>query len=191
METIIFIECGRKRRGEYANCKLCNNKFARRLKPVKGREKQVYCGSKCSRIASRTRIEVECYQCKNKFERVPNKIKSSKTGLHFCSRKCKEFAQSIEGGCEEIQPKHYNNGEHNYRAKCKDELKLGCIDCPVKELYKLTVHHIDGDRSNNDKSNLEVVCWNCHAKRHLQYIDGEWSFYQKCLTPREMLSKIS
>lgn len=30
------------------------------------------------------------------------------------------------------------------------------------------VHHIDGDRSNNEESNLEIVCASEHAKRHME-----------------------
>ena len=49
----------------------------------------------------------------------------------------------------------------------KEEIKLGCIDCSNKTEYILTVHHKDGIRQNNKKENLEVVCSNCHIKRHL------------------------
>ena len=37
----------------------------------------------------------------------------------------------------------------------------GKIDIPEK---LLDVHHVDGDRSNNDVSNLVVLCVWCHAK---------------------------
>lgn len=39
---------------------------------------------------------------------------------------------------------------------CKNTEWLG-------ELIALEVHHIDGDRTNNDKQNLQLICPNCHA----------------------------
>lgn len=33
------------------------------------------------------------------------------------------------------------------------------LDCPIK----LEVHHIDGNRTNNEYTNLKLLCPNCHA----------------------------
>jgi predicted HNH restriction endonuclease len=30
----------------------------------------------------------------------------------------------------------------------------------------LEVHHVDGNNKNNDQSNLQVLCLNCHGKTH-------------------------
>ena len=38
------------------------------------------------------------------------------------------------------------------------------------------VHHVDGNRDNNVTNNLEVVCHNCHIKRHLKKVGDEWSY---------------
>lgn len=42
-----------------------------------------------------------------------------------------------------------------------------CEDCQLtnwkNQLIKLELHHIDGDRTNNEKSNLQLLCPNCHA----------------------------
>ena len=34
----------------------------------------------------------------------------------------------------------------------------------------LGVHHIDRNRDNNDLSNLEVLCPNCHSVEHMKHI---------------------
>ena len=33
------------------------------------------------------------------------------------------------------------------------------LDCPIS----LEIHHIDGDRTNNDYLNLQLLCPNCHS----------------------------
>lgn len=34
----------------------------------------------------------------------------------------------------------------------------------LKEKIPLEVHHIDGDRTNNDVDNLKLLCCNCHSQ---------------------------
>jgi 5-methylcytosine-specific restriction endonuclease McrA len=41
-----------------------------------------------------------------------------------------------------------------------------CKICGFDDLNVLCVHHIDGNRKNNDISNLEILCANCHFKMH-------------------------
>lgn len=43
-------------------------------------------------------------------------------------------------------------------------LYLGCDSCRTKEY--LTIHHIDGDKRNNELSNLQTLCWSCHRIAH-------------------------
>lgn len=56
-----------------------------------------------------------------------------------------------------------------YRKDC-------CEECGSKNEYdaggylvkkrRLTVHHVDGNRFNNDPSNLQTLCRKCHDKKH-------------------------
>lgn len=45
-----------------------------------------------------------------------------------------------------------------------------CENCGLTEWQKqpivLEVHHQDGDRTNNDFSNLKLLCCNCHSLTH-------------------------
>lgn len=51
---------------------------------------------------------------------------------------------------------------------------------------------MDGDRSNNKRENLEIVCANCHLIRHLKKSqDGNWVRDYKRLTPREKIAEIT
>jgi len=54
-----------------------------------------------------------------------------------------------------------------YRDKAIDEYGDGCLHCGIgyKANY-IEVHHIDGDRTNNDLENLTVLCKKCHGNAH-------------------------
>lgn len=84
-------------------------------------------------------LYIECsYQyCSNTFETKKNK--------KYCSRGCKGKARQIR---------------NTYRAHKKSK----CEKCGfIPELnIQLDVDHIDGNKNNNDVSNLQTLCANCH-----------------------------
>ncbi len=46
-----------------------------------------------------------------------------------------------------------------------------CNRCNFNDpIQILGVHHIDRNRHNNDLSNLEVLCPNCHSIEHMKHI---------------------
>jgi hypothetical protein len=55
----------------------------------------------------------------------------------------------------------YVNGRRSYRTKI--ELKE-CFSC--SSVRNLEIHHIDENRDNNRKTNLQVLCRSCHFKIH-------------------------
>lgn len=63
----------------------------------------------------------------------------------------------------------------NYREKCIREKGNDCFLCDSPE--EIEVHHIDGDRQNNDIDNLIPVCKDCHNNIHNSQtsIHKEWS----------------
>lgn len=146
-------------------CKHCDRLF---WCPVDRISRRKFCSCKCAQEAQRaTRIEIECDQCSRSFYRVPSHVeRKSKSGLRFCSRHCKEEAQSLEGGnVAALQPKHYGNGiRAAYRRRVLRRRPNRCVRCGYRQDPKmLDVHHIDGDRTNNKPNNLEIVCVWCHA----------------------------
>lgn len=191
-EIIVFEESGCKRKGERAKCKTCNKEFTRRLKPPRGTKKKEHCSVACRSKNQERRVWIKCPVCNKKVERKKSAARSTKHGILFCGRECKEFAQSLEGDCKKIQPSHYGaaNGIYSYREKCKKQFVKGCR-CGEKKIYKLVVHHKDGNRENNEMSNLEVVCCNCHTVRHLKQVNGVWVFDYSVLTPRSRIKELT
>jgi predicted RNA-binding Zn-ribbon protein involved in translation (DUF1610 family) len=114
----------------------------------------------------KNQVKFTCAKCGNSFYSKPSRINNSKSGLLFCSRKCKDEAQRI-GGIKEIQPPHYKDGLFNYRQNAFREYDHKCNRCGYDKVVEiLQVHHIDENRENNQIENLEILCPNCHEENH-------------------------
>lgn len=46
------------------------------------------------------------------------------------------------------------------------EVDDSCAICGVRDRQVLTIHHIDGDHSNDAYDNQIVLCHNCHNRHH-------------------------
>lgn len=92
----------------------------------------------------------------------------------YCSQECANLARS------ELKIQNWLNGEydgmvgdnqlsHTIRNFLLKEADYRCEKCgwneinPVTQKCPLEIHHKDGNYKNNDKSNLEVLCPNCHS----------------------------
>ena len=77
-------------------------------------------------------------------------------GTITCSKSCaKKHWRNIKIG--KLNPR-FNDGWRQYHRIMKDVTK--CHNCGRK--YTLEIHHKDGNRKNNKKSNLIKVCRRCH-----------------------------
>jgi hypothetical protein len=65
-------------------------------------------------------------------------------------------------------PKHFN-----YRKLAFDTYPAVCAHCGYGIRDVLEVAHLDCDRSNNDISNLAILCPNCHKMHDLDLISTE------------------
>jgi hypothetical protein len=172
-----------KKRNLYSHaCLICNKEF---FAPLKAKAK--YCGKTCYNSHPKKTVKHTCRVCNKEFLRLPLKSALAKHSSGFCSRACKDFGQSIRGGCKDIQPPHYGS-DSEYRSKIPVEK---CIGCGETRKFLLFVHHIDGNREHNVTENLECVCPTCHVIRHLHLVKGDWSYCTKVLTPREHLEEIT
>ena len=100
---------------------------------------------------------VSCKNCGKSIYRTPSQISKSKTGNFFCCRKC---------ASNYIHSRNNNSISINdYREKALMYYGNQCEICGDNEDVRLLdVHHIDGNRKNNDITNLIVLCVRCHAK---------------------------
>lgn len=158
---------------ETKSCLNCHKSFEAPLKEIK-RGFGKFCSFRCSATFRKNKpLHKEhnciCEMCGTSFYRNRSRLLSSKSGLTFCSRKCKDEAQKLKHNNFSIQPAHYGqgNGIHSYRKWALDELPLKCNRCGYDTFTEiLQVHHKDKNRTNSSLSNLEVLCPNCHAIEH-------------------------
>ena len=161
-------------------CETCGKPFNAPKREV-ARGNGRFCSLRCSARRPRTNPEpnCRCALCGKLFYRAPSKLGKSNSGLRFCCREHKDAAQKI-GGIEAIQPPHYGTGKDSdaYRAVAFAHLPHRCVQCGYKRIPAvLHVHHKDGDKGNNDLSNLELRCPTCHVEWHYLHRPhkGPWS----------------
>jgi len=53
-------------------------------------------------------------------------------------------------------------GYHQRKKMKKDHCEMEGCSYPISGHYQLELDHIDGDWRNNDPSNLQTLCCNCH-----------------------------
>lgn len=127
-------------------CLQCNIKF----KPCYGNPEQKYCSQQCAGKAYALPNKI-CPICNTEFKPKINK-------QEHCSRKCANNSKI---------PK--NNLYY------KTMVKTHCERCNWKEEPAiLEYHHIDRNRKNNKKSNIIVLCPNCHTLDHFKNKDGQF-----------------
>jgi 5-methylcytosine-specific restriction endonuclease McrA len=148
-------------------CKQCGVDFLKEG----DRKNNIFCSKLCSNQSRSTKVTVSCAFCLISFK-LPKARLVNKNGLYFCCRDHKDSSQRI-GGL--IQPDHYATGESYYRISALNNHGCICARCGYAEFKEiLEVHHIDRNRSNNELSNLQVLCPNCHQVEHFLAKDGRY-----------------
>ena len=165
MEYIIDSN-GKKRKAVSVVCKYCDKRFLKPERFMKENNDNHFCCRQHANLYKSTKQKVICSVCDDEFYTNPARIKRSKSGLFFCSRKCKDEGQKITSGIKGVWPAHYgtSNGRWTYRKISIEHYGAICECCKYNEHIEiLQVHHIDGNRENNSIENLIVLCPNCHA----------------------------
>ncbi len=170
MNNVIIDSEGKHRSATEVTCTYCQNKF---LKANRFLKKSVnhFCNKECCKMYARRNqkhVTLNCAYCKNDFQRSPSKLDCSKHGIYFCCREHKDLGQRIESGISQIWPTHYNtsNGINSYRDIAFRHYDKKCSSCGNEDFLVLEVHHKDRNRENNLVDNLEVLCANCHTRKH-------------------------
>lgn len=76
-------------------------------------------------------------------------------------------------------PRPYSSRQYKYKEAIKRKIEtLTCEHCGFKAKHRcqLDVDHIDGNRNNNDSTNLQVLCANCHRLKTQLNSDWEASY---------------
>jgi hypothetical protein len=143
------------------NCKNCSLEFSTSFYNLK-KGYGNFCSAKCRYAGFKETYE--CAYCKLSFLSTKARKNKSKTGVYFCSNACKHKAASCISNSYSTGPKEISKGESTYRNRALKFLYKKCFYCNYSEyLQLLDVDHIDGDRKNNDISNLQFLCVMCHA----------------------------
>ena len=85
--------------------------------------------------------------------------------MYFCSKSCQTHWRNGFF----IGKKHSNwtTGISIYRKIIeRTGVITACVRCKLVDKRVLSVHHIDHNRLNNDKTNLVWLCFNCHFLVH-------------------------
>lgn len=167
------IEYGTRHRWfNYYRCDCCDKEYKKQKRIAEGAPREHYCSTACyTEDKKPNRVTLECAHCGISFTRPQSKINNSRSGLYFCCREHKDIGQTY---IKEIQPEHYgsSDGSASYRAKALRHKDNACCVCGYTNVNALEVHHIDRDRSNNDLSNLIILCANCHTLEHKGFLTG-------------------
>lgn len=144
---------------------------------------------------------IHCYVCKKPIYRRPVVLKRN-GGNAYCSQTCyglacrKEkpcivctkpiLAEAHKKTCSRVCANKHRAGIRYKMNRPKDKVQYSrglkirllrargsqCERCGYNKYEILHVHHRDKNRKNNNLSNLELVCPNCHFEEH--YLKKSW-----------------
>lgn len=145
-------------------CKLCNDEFY--VKPCHqklGWGK--YCSQACRSKSQLNGRNVNCFICNKKVYRSDEKLRNSKSGKYFCTKKCQTlWRNSIY---IEDRSSNWKNGKSSYRKMMsRRDLISNCAICNLSDVRILVIHHRNRNRKDNSISNLTCLCLNCHFLVH-------------------------
>jgi 5-methylcytosine-specific restriction endonuclease McrA len=143
-------------------CYICGKGVYRRPIELQKSGGRAYCSQGCYGLSQRK--EVPCVVCKSP-------ILASKHA-RTCSRAC---SNKYRTGIKYKLGRPLKDKVRNQRAlktRLIAQRGVKCERCGYSKLEILHVHHKDRDRNNNDLSNLELICPNCHYEEH--YLEKSW-----------------
>jgi 5-methylcytosine-specific restriction endonuclease McrA len=107
-------------------------------------------------MKKRGKTQYNCIHCGISF------LGAASQNRKFCSRSCinKESKKTFKPSFTTVR-----------KAMISRDLLKECSRCGFDKFPQiLGVHHKDRNRNNNDMSNLEVLCPNCHSLEHMKHI---------------------
>lgn len=137
---------GQRKEKVLSNCLICKKEIISYANSPK-----IFCSQECSNEHRKkvSKIKIPCATCGKIVDKKLNSMTYNKN--IFCSDVCKKKYNNI-------------NRKKDYRTKAYEVYGKICKRC--NSTKNLVVHHIDGNRLNNDINNLCVFCKKCHKHEH-------------------------
>lgn len=73
-----------------------------------------------------------------------------------------------EQNSEWLHSEAHKDARRDYRRHKKDFCERSQCSSTIEDIAQLDIHHRDNDHDNNNPSNLETLCANCHRLAHLE-----------------------
>ena len=138
-------------------CKFCEKEYYTTTYEFK---RSKFCSHKCHGLFSKSkRLSFICQWCAKQYFKALCFKKTTK----FCSYKCLNTSNGKKQPIG-INSPFFKNGTGLFRKLAKELLPIKCSLCESKKY--LNVHHVDGNRENNNISNLIYLCRSCHNRAH-------------------------
>lgn len=160
-----------RHRNKISSCPHCGKDFRHY-----SYDRQIYCSKECYYNSIReSRIKLACCVCNKDI--TTTRYQRDRNKNYYCNRLCydnrrKEGSITLKRGS-----KYYT-----------DLINSSSCNCGVSEPYLLQIHHINGNDKDHTPGNIEIVCGNCHIKRHLKINSkGQWVYHPASLTNRSLL----
>lgn len=140
-------------------CGICNKPIYRR--PCQISKGSVFCGLVCRGISNRK--ETPCIVC--------GKLIMAGLNKKTCSRNCSNVHRT---GItyKNNRPHDKVTYQRGLKLRLLDERGEKCGRCEYSKIEILQIHHKDRNRDNNELSNLELICPNCHYEEH--FLEKSW-----------------
>ncbi len=151
------------KRNPNTKCIVCAKPVYKRPLQIQENEGRVFCGQVC--YGASCRKETPCVVCG----------KLILAGLHkkTCSRGCANTHRAgIKYKVYSNPPKDKVKSQQALKTRLLKDRGTNCERCSYSKFEILQVHHKNKDRTNNELSNLELICPNCHYEEHL--LEKSW-----------------
>lgn len=108
------------------------------------------------------------------YRNCDNLFEKTRKDKQYCSRRCKVRNSDLKN---QRTNKRVKASRKNHNSKTwiyRQHLKDFCESCGFipQHLCQLDVDHIDGNHTNNDVTNLQTLCSNCHRLK--TFLSQDW-----------------
>lgn len=144
--------------------------------------KKNYCSKKCAYTSPKMGVRkkigktISCPTCNNEIYVCPSTMKLNKSGVKFCSRKCKGEAM-MKGKTEYgFKNENVDKTSNQYtriqieKVRIKEHRYLMEQHIGRKLLESELVHHINGNKKDNRIENLQIMSVEEHSRIHKKKI---------------------